>query len=155
VFSEAGVHLLTFAGSGHGDGQLSRPANPFVDIANKLVYVSDFANRRVAVFSTDGTWVKSYGGEMGPGTRLGEVNAVSVDRAGRLWVLDTTSFIFVIAPDGTPLAVVDSTVPDLGFAETASFVLDASGRMYYADFREGTRGRLVIGQLEAPIWPPG
>lgn len=153
VFSEAGVHLLTFGGSGHGDGQLSRPANLFVDAAGKKVYIADFSNRRVAVFSTDGRWIRSYGGEMGSGARLSEVNAVSVDRAGRLWILDTTSLVYVLEPDGTPIAVIDSTVPDLGFAEAASFALDDTGRMYYGDFSE-LRGRMVIGQVEAPLWPP-
>ena len=155
VFSEAGEHLLTFGEPGHGDGQLSRPANLFVDAAAKRVYVSDFSNRRVAVFSTDGTWIRSYGGDMGNGARLGEVNAVVVDRAGRLFVLDTTSSVFVIEPDGTPIAVIGSTVPDLGFAEAFSFALDDDGRMYYGDLAEGMHGRLVIGQLEAPLWPPG
>ena len=140
VFSEAGEHLLTFAGPGHGDGQLSRPAAVFVDAPADRVYISDFANRRVAVFSTDGTWIRSYGGDMGGGLRLGEVNAVAVDRAGRLFVLDGTSNIFVIAPDGTPIAVIDRTEPDLGFSEAASFALDDVGRMYYGDIGGTTHG---------------
>ena len=155
VFTEKGEHVLTFAGPGHGDGQLSRPASAFVDAAGGKVYVGDFANRRVAVFATDGTWIRSYGGELGPGVRLGEVNAVSVDRSGRLFILDTTSSVFVIDADGTPIAVIDRTEPDLGFAEAASFALDDAGRMYYGDIAEGGHGRLVIGQLEAPLWPPG
>ena len=85
VFSEAGEHLLTFAGPGHGDGQLSRPSGLFVDAAGDRVYVADFSNRRVAVFTADGTWVRSYGGDMGGGVRLDEVNTVAIDRAGRLY----------------------------------------------------------------------
>ena len=154
VFSDSGEHLLTFAESGHGDGQLSRPSGLFVDAAGDRVYVADFSNRRVAVFSTDGTWIRSYGGDMGGGLRLGEVNSVSVDASGRLFVLDSTSSVFVIEPDGTPVAVIDSTEPDLGFAETASFAIDADGRMYYGDIAEGAHGRLVIGQMDPPLWPP-
>ena len=91
---------------------------------------------------------------MGGSLRLGEVNTVAVDRAGRLFVLDSTSRIFVIEPDGTPVAVIDSTEPDLGFAEAASFAIDADGRMYYGDISEGPHGRLVIGQMDPPLWPP-
>ena len=154
VFSETGEHLLTFAGPGHGDGQLSRPAWPFFDDATDEFYVADFSNRRVSVFSAAGTWLRNYGGDMGGGNRLGEVNGVSVDSAGRLFILDGTSRIFVVARDGTPIAVIDSTDPDLGFAEAASFVLDAQGRLYYPEIREGAGAQLVIGQLEAPLWPP-
>jgi outer membrane protein assembly factor BamB/sugar lactone lactonase YvrE len=154
VFSEKGEHLLTFAGPGHGDGQLSRASGLFVDAASDRVYVADFANRRVAVFTTDGTWVRNYGGDMGGGVRLDEVNTVAVDRAGRLFVLDTTSSVFVIEPDGTPIAVIDRTEPDLGFAEAATFAIDDAGRMYYGEIREDGPANLVIGQIDPPLWPP-
>ena len=154
VFSEAGEHLLTFAGPGHADGQLSRPAYPFLDEATRELYVPDFANRRVSVFSEEGTWLRHYSGDMGNGNRLGEVNAVAVDSAGRVYAMDTTSRVFVLEKDGKPIAVIDSTDPDLGFAESASFVLDAQGRMYYPEIRESGGAQLVIGQLEAPLWPP-
>jgi len=155
VFSETGEHLLTFAEPGHGDGQLSRPAQLFVDDATNRVYIADFSNRRIAVFGTDGTFIRSIGGDLGGGIRLSEVNCVIVDRAGRLFVLDTTSSIFVLDADGKAIAVIDSTEPDLGLSEAGSFALDADGRMYYGDFRADGAGRLVIGQLEAPLWPPG
>ena len=108
----------------------------------------------MAIFDTDGAWVGSVGGTMANGAALGEVNAVVVDRSGRMFVLDTSMRIFVIDADGTPVAVIDRTEPDLGFVDVASFALDEDGRIYFADIGETTHARLVIGQLEAPLWPP-
>jgi sugar lactone lactonase YvrE len=154
VFSEAGKHLLTFAGSGHGGGQLSRPSSIVVDLTANRVYVGDFANRRVAVFATDGTWIDGFGGVMANGQQLGETNDVEVDRSGRMFVLEDSGRIHVLAPDGTPIATISNQYPDIGVVEVATFALDNAGRLYFADIGDGTRARLVVAQLEAPLWPP-
>ena len=154
VFSETGEHLRTFAGPGLGDGQLSRPGSVFIDEERDRVYVADFANRRVAVFSMDGSWIAGFGGLMANGQTLGEVNDVEVDRSGRMFVLEASSRIHVLEADGTPIAVMSSDYPNIGFVEIATFALDDEGRLYFADIGAGQHARLVIAQLEAPLWPP-
>jgi hypothetical protein len=33
-------------------------------------------------------------------------------------------------------------------------VIDDDGRIYLVDLSAGTDPRLIIGQLDAPLWPP-
>ena len=67
------------------------------------MYIPDFANRRVSVFSTDGTWLRHYDRKLNDELRFDEVNVVVVDGAGRLCVVDTTNRLFVLDRDGTLL----------------------------------------------------
>jgi outer membrane protein assembly factor BamB len=154
VFSETGEHLLTFGGPGGGDGQLSRPSPAFVDVANDRVYVADFGNRRVAVFTTTGDWVGTIAdGQLAPGVRLDEVNAAVLDRFGRLLIVDTTSRLFVVDASGELVGVLPNRLPDVGQVEFGSMVVDDQGRLYFADIGGTTAGRLIIAQLEPPLWP--
>jgi outer membrane protein assembly factor BamB len=151
VFNETGEFLLTFGEPGLGDGQLRRPGPAFVDEERGEVLISDFANRRVSVFSIDGTWLRNYVDRPAQGFVLGEVNAVVVDRFGRLFLVDTpANRLFVVERGGGLSATIPPDYPGLGRVEFASFALDDDGRLYFADI---PAGRLVIAQLGAPIWP--
>lgn len=154
VFDDEGEHLLTFGSQGSGEGQLSRPGIPFVDLANDEVYIPDFGNRRISVFSTDGTWLRHYDRKLNDELRFDEMNHVVVDRAGRMFAVDTTNRLFVIARDGTLLHMFDATAPEAGDIEFGPFVVDDDGQMYLTDFSGATDARLIIGQLGAPVWPP-
>ena len=103
VFDADGELLLTFGSPGSGDGELARPGGPFIDLDTNEVYIPDFANRRVSVFSTDGTWLRHYDRKLNDELRFDEVNGVFVDRVGRVWVLDTTNCLFVLDREGTLL----------------------------------------------------
>lgn len=152
VFDEGGRHIRTFGEPGSGDGQLNRPG-PAVVASSGEVFIPDFANRRVAVFSADGAWLRNHGSRRDEGLALGEVNAVAVDAKGRMFVLDDTMRIFVLDPGGAPLFTISNDYPGLGRLEFGSFVLDREGRIYIADIGGGTAGRLIVAQLEPPIWP--
>ena len=64
----AGRHLATFGSSGgssgHDDGQLHRPAGVAVD-QDGDVYVADWGNERVQVFSPDGDFIANIRGQSG------------------------------------------------------------------------------------------
>ena len=154
VFDADGTHLLTFGSPGSGDGELLRPGGPFVDLAKAEVYIPDFGNRRVSVFSTDGTWLRHYDRKLNDELRFDEVNGVVVDRAGRLIVIDTTNRLFVLDRDGRLLYTFALRAPGAGDIELGPFVIDDDGRMYLIDLSEATEARLIIGQLGAPLWPP-
>jgi sugar lactone lactonase YvrE len=85
--------------------------------------------------------------------RLGEVNGAVLDRAGRLFVVDTTSRIFVLDAAGALVAVIPNDLPDVGRVELASLAIDDAGRLYIADIGAGMARRLIIAQVEAPLWP--
>jgi outer membrane protein assembly factor BamB len=154
VFDENGTHLDTFGSPGSGNGELARPGIPFVDLLRDEVYIPDFANRRVSVFSTDGTWLRHYDRQLNDELRFDEVNHVAVDRAGRVFVVDTTNRMFVLERDGTLLHKSLVTAPGLGSMEPGPFVLRDNGTMYLTDISGTTEARLIIGQLGAPLWPP-
>lgn len=145
-----GSHLLTFGEEGHGDGQLSRPGAPFVIDATDEVYIPDFGNRRVAVFSTTGDWLRNNGSRPGDGLVLDEVNAVVVDRTGRMFVLDTTGTIHVLDGNGRPIAALDVSASSLGASDLAGFTLDDAGRITIVDLGEN---RLATLQLDSTLWP--
>jgi outer membrane protein assembly factor BamB len=154
VFDEAGTHLRSFGSLGNGDGELSRPAIPFVDLGADEVYIPDFGNRRVSVFSTDGAWLRHYDRNLNDDLRFDEMNFVVVDGAGRLFLVDTTNRLFVVDREGTLLHVYEASVPGAGDIEFGPFVIDDDGRMYLTDLSATTDARLIIGQLGAPLWPP-
>ncbi len=73
VFDSRGVHLRTFGEQGSSEGQLDRPGSVFIDPGSDEVFVPDFANRGVSVFSDDGTWLRDYdGSSTGIGPRRGQ-----------------------------------------------------------------------------------
>ncbi len=154
VFDADGTHLLTFGSPGSADGELLRPSGPFVDLATDEVYIPDFGNRRVSVFSTDGTWLRHYDRKLNDELRFDEVNGVVADRAGRLLVLDTTNRLFVLDREGTLLHTFVLTAPGTEDSEFGPFVIDDDGRIYLTDLSATTEARLIIGQLGAPLWPP-
>jgi outer membrane protein assembly factor BamB len=154
VFAEDGTHLRTFGSLGIGEGQLSRPGGPFVDLSTDEVYIPDFANRRVSVFSTDGIWLRHYDRQLNDELRFDEVNGVFVDRGGRVWVLDTTNRLFVLDREGTLLHTFVLTALSAAESEYGPFVIDDDGRIYLVDLSAGTDPRLIIGLLGAPLWPP-
>ena len=154
VFDADGTHLLTFGSPGSGEGELLRPGIPFVDLSRDEVYIPDFGNRRVSVFSTDGTWLRHYDRKLNDELRFDEVNLVVVDRAGRLFVVDGTNRLFVLDREGTLLHRFAATVPGVGDIEFGPIVIDDDGRIYLTDLGAGNEARLIIGQLGAPLWPP-
>jgi outer membrane protein assembly factor BamB len=154
VFEEDGTHVRTFGTLGAGPGQLNRPSLPVVDSEHGELYVPDFANRRISVFATDGTWLRHYDRALNDDLVLDEVNWLALDRARRMFVVDTTNQLFVIDQSGELLATYAGSAPGAGEIEFAPFVIDENGRMYGVDMGETTDARLFIGQLTPPIWPP-
>lgn len=64
VFDPTGSRVIRTIGRfGQGDGEFSRPQSILIEA--DLLYVSDSCNHRIAVFKTDGTWVRNMGGAGG------------------------------------------------------------------------------------------
>lgn len=154
VFDAEGVHVRTFANQGAGDGQLNRPSWPFIDRTTGLFYVPDYANHRVSVFADDGRWLRNYDHNLNSDLNFGEVNSVSVDRSGRLFVVDTTIRLHVVASDGELITKIYRDFPGAGVVDYASFSLTADGLLVLADIGKETAARIIVARLEPPIWPP-
>ena len=98
--------------------------------------------------------MRHYDRKLNDELRFDEVNGVFADRAGRLFVLDTTNRLFVLDRDGTLLQTFIVTAPGAGEREFGPFVIDDDGRIYLIAFSTGAEAQLIIGQLGAPLWPP-
>jgi outer membrane protein assembly factor BamB len=150
VFDAQGTRLFAFGSEGSGPGQLRRPGPPFVREDADEVLIPDFANRRVAVFSKDGTFLRNYTSDPQAGLFLGEVNQVIVDASGRLFVLDTSGNVLVLDPDGHLVTTIPLTFEGLTKLDAFGMALDPEGRLYIADPGQHV---IVELQLEPPAWP--
>jgi DNA-binding beta-propeller fold protein YncE len=78
--------LYKFGAFGANDGQFSRPQSMVID--QDIVYVTDACNHRIAVFKSDGTFVRNMGSV---GSGLGQFRfpyGLDEDREGRLVVCE-------------------------------------------------------------------
>lgn len=97
VFTPNGRHLRTIGRRGSGPGQLDFQGDAIV--AGDRMYVADHANARIAVYATDGTFIRVAGiGHLrGP-------DGLDLSPDGNLHVADTRGRRFlVMSPDGSVL----------------------------------------------------
>ena len=77
----------TFGTGGAGAGELRSPAGIGID-ADGTVYISDFGNDRIQVFSADGEYLRRWG-STGRGERnFVDPESIIVDAAGHLLIAD-------------------------------------------------------------------
>jgi hypothetical protein len=103
----------------------------------------------VAVFDIQGRHLRDLGSRPAEHLNLAEVGVVFADPSGRLFVLDTTSRIWILSRDGHEIASIAGTLPGLGMLDLTGMALDPSGVLYLVD--DGRR--LVRLQLGPPLWP--
>ena len=149
-FDEHGAWVATFGGEGTGDGQLREPGIASFREDTGELYVADFGNRRVSVFDDRG-WVRNYGSRIDEGLNLDSPNKVVVDEAGRMFVVDRTSRLHILDPDGHLIGMIPRQIPGVGPLDVPGFALDTEGRLYLSDVLQR---RIVVLQLLPPIWPP-
>ena len=77
-----------FGGRGEGRGELMYPTGVAIDTSG-MVYVTEYGNHRVSVFTSEGQHVTSFGSR---GRREGELDCpegVAVDSSGVVYVCDS------------------------------------------------------------------
>ena len=138
VFDTNDALVRQFGAEGAGDGEFSFPNAVAVDRQGR-VYVSDSNNRRVQVFSADGTFLSRIGA---PAIRLAAPRGIAVDGEDRLFIVDTvTGAVSVFDVSGSPRRLFEfGDAP--GIAVTTSYpnglALGPAGEIYVTD-REGDR----------------
>ena len=126
--------LTDWGGEGSEVGQFRLPRGVAVG-PQGLIYVADSANARVQCFSHDGTFVRSWSDA---GEPLVEPFDISVDRAGRVYVLDVGRQVIARYPaDGEFQADIGG---NLGFYGPRGIGLDGEGNIYVAD----TGGQRIV-----------
>jgi outer membrane protein assembly factor BamB len=152
LFTGEGAYVMTFAGKGRAQDQLSGPGGASFREDTGELYIADFENRRISVWNEDGRWIRNYESHRDEGLVFDEINGVHVDEAGRMFVVDTTNRIFVLDPDGHLIATIPSVLPDpVGSVDVPAIALDRQGRLYLTDVAQR---RIIVLQLLPPLWPP-
>jgi outer membrane protein assembly factor BamB len=105
VFDPKGTFLRAMGKPGTGDGEL-QPAG--VAVMDDRVYVADWDNHRIAVFTTGGDWVVNWP------TYVDSPNSIDVDSAGHVYVTDLMSSGLVPSSPITPVRVFTTDGTPLG-----------------------------------------
>ena len=150
VFDRKGRFIRIIGSQGSGNGQFDRLGVPFVDPATGNLWVPDFSNHRVEVMTANGAFVTAFGDDPGEQT-FNEVNGVVLDAAGRMWVVDTDDYLYVLDPAGRRIARFGPDYPGHGSIQPAFLWLTADGRLYMPD---ANHDRVSVLQVRAPLWPP-
>lgn len=106
----------------------------------------------VAVVDADGTFVVEYAATDGDVSFAG-VNGVVLDDAGRIYAVDdgNNNFFWVLDSAGGVLARLGPEIAGHGSIGPAHLALGPDGKVYIADTNTS---RVVVLQLEPPLWPP-
>jgi len=96
----------------HVDGQFRQPTDVAWDTQGNIFISDGYINSRVAKFTKDGEWVKSWGERgTGPG-QLNTPHSIANDAKGNIYVADRGNRrIQVFDPDGTLLREIKIDVP--------------------------------------------
>ena len=82
-------YVSQWGGAGSSNGTLNTPEGIAVDSAGN-VYVADTGNHRIQKFSTNGTYIRKWGGTEGTGNgQFDSPEGLAVDSAGNIYVADT------------------------------------------------------------------
>lgn len=87
VVSAQGLKTGSFGSTGSGDGELLGPQYLATD-GRGYLYVSDYGNRRIEKFTTDGAFVLDFGGPVGSFRGLRDPTGIAYD-SGRIYVSDS------------------------------------------------------------------
>jgi uncharacterized protein (TIGR03663 family) len=108
-----------------------------------LVYIADTGNKRVRVYTLDGTWVRDLGsGGSGEG-QLNEPTGIAIHSDGRVFIADTWNRrISVFAPDGTWLAHYQVRAWYEEYGNRPYMALDEARNLLYVTDPDG--GRVLV-----------
>ncbi len=87
----------TLGGYGREEGKFSFPQNLAVDDRNGYLYVGDLANRRIQVFTSDGSLISTF---RAPNVEDWQVMGMNLDQSGTLYVADAlNNCVWVFVPN--------------------------------------------------------
>ncbi|XP_078661216.1 uncharacterized protein LOC144905421 [Branchiostoma floridae x Branchiostoma belcheri] len=100
------VRKVSFGGSGSGRGEFNCPLGVAVSHDNE-VYIADYWNSRIQVFTMDGVYIREFTTTLpgGTGEKL-KPEDVAVDRNDNLWVVGD-EHVVQYSREGTCLATID------------------------------------------------
>ena len=126
-FTNTGVKLLQFGGSGSGDGQFAGAWGISTD-SKARVYVGDTGNKRVQIFASDGTYLSQW-------TGFNKPTGVFVDAKDRIYVCDSLADeVVILNTEGKRLATWNLTAIIGSKSEPEDIIISADGiHLYLGD----------------------
>ena len=96
VFSPDGTRTAVHGQNGNGSG--NGQSNPHgLAVGSNKVFVCDWDNHRMAVFSTDGTWIKNFGSHQ---STEQDTHGIAVDAEGNIFIsYHQANFIYKFSPE--------------------------------------------------------
>ena len=96
VFSPDGTRTAVHGQNGNGSG--NGQSNPHgLAVGSNKVFVCDWDNHRMAVFSTDGTWIKNFGSHQ---STEQDTHGIAVDADGNIFIsYHQANFIYKFSPE--------------------------------------------------------
>ncbi|XP_035657337.1 tripartite motif-containing protein 3-like [Branchiostoma floridae] len=154
------VRKVRFGGGGSGKGKFRGPFGVAVSQDNE-VYIADWDNSRIQVFTMDGVYIREFTTTL-PGETGEELNPhdVAVDRNGNLWVVGH-GHVVQYSSEGTYLGKIDlrhvTNLSGIAIAMATEQVIVTDGqscqlRVFYQDGSDlGTYGS---GHRSPETWCP-
>jgi sugar lactone lactonase YvrE len=140
-FSSDGTFITSWGSTGSGNGQFSSPRGVAIDSSGNLstdprVYVAEWGGNRIQKFTSDGTFITSWGST---GSGNGEFNGtagIAIDSSGSVYVADAgNDRIQKFTNDGTFIRKWGFEGSGNGqFSSPYGIAIDSSDNVYVADF---------------------
>jgi sugar lactone lactonase YvrE len=117
------------------NGEKATPIDVAVSPNGKELFITTNNSHRVLVYSNQGTFLRSWGGEGEEPGQFRFPGAIAVDRAGNVYVVDVlNSRVQKFDPDGNILAAFGQRGGTPGtFFRPKGVTVDAGGRIYVSD----------------------
>jgi len=139
-------HMRTFGSRGHEAGELEYPVG--IAIKGEEVFVAEYGNHRISVFTKRGVFVRILGGEgKGPG-QLFEPRGLAIVKG---WVVVTEARrVQVLSPEGESRQVLD--IPGAG--SLWGVCKDEQSRAFVTDIRAG-QAKVYVLQVVGQSYDEG
>jgi len=133
VVDQQGTTLHQFGSAGAGDGQFDSPFG--LDVDEDCIYLCDYGNNRIQVFSKSGTFLRKWGTEGTASAQFKNPRSCAV-AAGRLYVVDANNHrIQVFTTDGDYVRMWGGYGNLPGQFAYPGEVKVANGRVYVHDWQ--------------------
>ena len=109
IFNPDTTLRATFGSRGWENGQLEYPVDVARNAATGDLYVADYGNRRIAVFDSDGVWLRNL---WAPDNDQGDaaffrIAGIEVGPGGNLYIVDSAlASVTILTPDGALVDII-------------------------------------------------
>ena len=148
-----GVEIARWGTTGTGPGQFRSPYDVAVDDSGH-VFVTDYSNHRVQVFSADGAYLRSWGSQGSGAGQFLDPAGIAIGAEGHVFVAENNNDrIQEFTRDGAFVGMWGSTGTAPGQFDTPNFCgTDTRGHVYVADQDNSRIQAFDAGGMLRAVW---